>query len=86
MTAQINHDLLILPGNPWFEITLATLLPDWQQAAAIDGNTYAFVASAEDGLLRAVTSNELEDYLNGGEYEERLKQMNDVETICGDLH
>ncbi|NEO34280.1 MAG: hypothetical protein F6K36_28530 [Symploca sp. SIO3C6] len=86
MTAQINHDLLILPGNPWFEITLATLLPDWQQAAAKDGNTYAFVASAEDGLLRAVSSKELEDYLNGGEYQQRLEVINDMEANCGDLH
>ncbi len=66
---------LILPGNPLFDITLLTPRPDWQEKANADGNTYAFVVDANNGLTRPATSEELEEYLYGGEYDERLAQI-----------
>jgi len=51
--------------------------PDWKEVAAADSNTYAFVAEPGSGLMRPVTSAELEEYLEGGEYEERLIEIED---------
>ena len=69
--------MLILPGNPLFDLTLATSRPDWRDTAARDGTTYAFVAEAGSGLMRPVTESELEDYLYGGEYDARLAEIED---------
>ncbi len=68
---------LILPGDPLFDVTLASPPPNWQEAANRDGNTYAFVAEPGSGLMRPATSDELEEYLYGGEYEERLEEIED---------
>ncbi|MEL7406332.1 MAG: hypothetical protein AAFN00_05140 [Cyanobacteria bacterium J06558_2] len=70
--------LLCLPGDPGFEETLLTPRPDWGQKAAADGNTYAFVVG-EDGLARPATSEELEEYMYGGEYDERMAQIDELE-------
>lgn len=70
--------MLILPGHPLFNLTLATPRPDYQDKAARDGNTYAFVAEPNSGLMRPVTSEELEEYLYGGEYEERLDEIDEL--------
>lgn len=71
---------LILPGNPLFDLTLATPRPDWQRVASLD-RQYAFVAEPGSGLMRPVTQKELDDYIYGGEYQERLKEIgeNDLE-------
>ncbi len=66
---------LILPGNPLFALTLLTPRPDWREKANADGNTYAFVVDADSGLTRPATSQELKEYLYGGEYDERLGQI-----------
>jgi hypothetical protein len=69
--------LIMLPGEPGFEQTLMTPRPDWIEAANRDGDSYAFVVG-EDGLARPVTSRELTEYLDGGEYEQRLAQIGDL--------
>jgi hypothetical protein len=69
--------LIILPGDPNFEETLMTPSPDYLDAAERDGDSYAFVVG-NDGLARPVTSWELTEYLEGGEYNERLTQIGDV--------
>lgn len=71
---------LILPGDPRFAQTLLTPRPDWQAVANSDGDTYAFVVDL-DGLARPVTSKDLEEYLEGGEYDERCKQIDEHEFI-----
>ena len=68
---------IILPGDPLFEETLLSPRPDWQQVAARDTNTYAFVAEPGSGLMRPVTEQELDEYLYGGEYDERLSEIDD---------
>ena len=73
---------LILPGDPLFDLTLATPPPDWGQVAAKDGNTYAFVAELGSGLMRPVTQSELVDYLEGGEYDDRMAEIGEVEEVA----
>lgn len=64
---------LILPGDEEFDLTLGTALPpNWEESAAKFSGEYSFVASSETGLLRPVSAAELEEYLEGGEYRERL--------------
>ena len=70
--------MLILPGHPLFDLTLATPRPDWQETASVD-EKYAFVAEPGSGLMRPVTQRELEDYLYGGEYDERLQEIGEHE-------
>lgn len=57
---------------------MLTPRPDWQQVAERDGDTYAFVVG-EDGLARPVTSWELDEYLEGGEYQQRLMQIDELD-------
>ena len=69
----------MLPGDPGFDEILLTPRPDWQQIANRDGDSYAFVVGS-DGLARPVTPCELTEYLDGGEYEERLTEINELEN------
>lgn len=72
----MDNSVLILPGDPEFYWTLSTALPpDWIAAADRIGEQCAFVADAESGLLRPAFADELEEYLHGGEYDERMKQI-----------
>lgn len=73
-------DLLLLPGDPDYEDTLATTLPfDWQEVAAYHGGDYGFVVDAETGLLRIENSASIQEYVEGGEYDERLAQIDELE-------
>jgi hypothetical protein len=69
---------IILPDNPLFYDTLFRFQPpDWFSKASQDGNSIRFVFRKNTGLMEAVTEEELEEYLNGGEYEERLEDIGD---------
>jgi hypothetical protein len=71
---------LILPGNPEFDETLATTLPpDWQEVACRANGDYGFVVDRGSGMIRIVDSSGLTEYLEGGEYDERLESI-DCET------
>jgi hypothetical protein len=70
---------LILPGDPLFAETLLTPRPDWREIAAKDGDTYAFIAEPGSGLMRPAGSADLEEYLYGGEYDERLEEIEEEE-------
>lgn len=67
---------LILPGDPEFDVTLATPPPNWRTVAAQSSN-FAFVVRAGSELLEPVSMADLEDYLEGGEYDERLGEIGD---------
>lgn len=70
--------MLILPGDPEFDLTLAcSLPPNWRQIADHLGEACAFVASVGSGVLRPCNSHETQDYLYGGEYGDRLDEMGD---------
>lgn len=74
--------VLILPGNPEFDYCLGTILPpNWQQSPSNESSGCAFVARAGSGILQPVTEQELDDYLYGGEYEERLQELGDSELL-----
>ena len=73
---------LILPGDPLFDFTLGTTPPpNWREAANRDQNTYAFVAEPVSGIMRPATLAELEDYLNGGEYDDRLNEIGEDDDL-----
>lgn len=67
--------MLILPGDPEFNATLATPPPNWRQVAASLSGEYAFVARTGSGLLEPVSFRELDEYLEGGEYDERMDEI-----------
>ena len=73
--------MLILPGDPLFNQTLMNPPPNWPEVAARDGNEFHFVAEPESGLFRAVTLSELDEYLESGEYEERLIEIGEWDDL-----
>lgn len=71
--------MIILPGDPLFDLTLATSFPPgWQEVAAKGNDWHAFVVSSDSGILRPVTYDEMIDYVEGGEYDERLSQTDEL--------
>jgi hypothetical protein len=67
---------LILPGDPEFNFTLSTALPpDWIAAAERIGQQCVFVCEPGSGLMRPASNEELTEYLYGGEYDERLEEL-----------
>jgi hypothetical protein len=67
---------LILPGHPFFDQYLhATLPPDWRNFAYHNPD-FAFVVRADgSGLLEAVNEDELEEYVEDGELDQREAEM-----------
>lgn len=61
---------IILPGDPVFDYTLANALPPSWHSQTHDNDCCALVMDATTNLLRPATNSELEDYLEGGEYEQ----------------
>jgi hypothetical protein len=74
--------MLILPGTPEFDHTLGrNLPPNWQAVSAQNGGSYHFVARSGSGILELVDDRALEEYLEGGEYEERLIEIGDEDEL-----
>jgi hypothetical protein len=66
---------IILPGHPFFdEYLYGTLPPGWRNFA-YHNSEFAFVGRAGSGILEAVSESEFEEYIEGGEYDKRLKEM-----------
>lgn len=63
-------NLLILPGDPDFDLALATPPPDWVVKQQCCSEPVNFVMDAQTGIFRTATQEELTEYLYGGEYEE----------------
>lgn len=61
---------LILPGDPEFYTTLGTITPP----AAPD---HVFIVRAGSLILEPASPAEVDDYLQSGEYEQRLAEMGD---------
>lgn len=69
---------LILPGDPQFDRTLAMAPPpNWREIAARNTGEFAFIMRSDSGLMEPVSHRELDEYLYGGEYEERLEAIED---------
>lgn len=63
---------LILPGDPEFEATLSCFPMGWQQVRNSSNGDFALVARSDTGLLEAVPWGEAVEYIEGGEWDERL--------------
>lgn len=85
MTQEKNCKLL-LPGDPGFYETLGRQLPpDWQEIAS-NHPDFVFVAKAGNGgVLTPVAWEEAEDYLYGGEYAQRLAELEEEEEYFEDF-
>ena len=64
---------LIYPGDDLFDYHLATLPPNFEQQQT------AFVADPYSGVLRPANPDELREYVCGGEYDERLEQIGELD-------
>lgn len=62
--------MLILPGTLEYNLTLATPPPDWRIKAFQSGENIAFAMDYNTNLFRPVTPDELQEYIEGGEYDE----------------
>lgn len=70
---------LILPGDPEFDFTLATAKPpNWQEVAWKSYGEFVHVFDAESGVMRTVNAQAATEYLEGGEYDERLKAIGEL--------
>ena len=65
--------MLIYPGHPDFGTWMAIPPPD--PRAGVN-----YVHRVNGAVMEAVTDDELEDYLQGGEYEERLDEIEEQEA------
>ena len=72
-------DLLIYPGDPEFDLTLTAFPPNWRQFSYGNSGDVVFAAEPGSGILRQVNADELTEYLHGGEYDERLHELDAVE-------
>lgn len=67
--------MLILPGNPLFDFTLGTIPPPGYEQST----TVAFVARTGSGILEPVGEEGFEEYVEGGEYDERMLEIEENE-------
>jgi hypothetical protein len=67
---------LILPGDPEFAITLGTALPPATPDAV-------FIVRPGSLLMEPVSADEATEYLNSGEYDDRLLELDDDATAAG---
>lgn len=72
--------MLILPGDPDFDSTLALPPPNWRRFAESTPD-FAFVARAGSGLLEPVSMADLDEYLEGGEYDDRLEEIGEADEL-----
>ena len=74
---------IILPGNPAYDASLAqNLPPGWADEAVGSCGAEAFVFKVDSGLMVPASASELTDYLNGGEYDERLELIGESSDDC----
>jgi len=73
---------LTLPGDSEFDWWLSQPPAFWRHKANEVGDQVAYVADVETGLLRPVGASELIDYLESGEYDDRMDAIGeDIEAI-----
>lgn len=77
-------DSLILPGTLEFNLALAEIppVPTWrQEAERTNGETYLICRSGSMGLMEAVNRQEWEEYVYGGELDERQDEIDEQDGI-----
>lgn len=73
---------LILPGTLEYSIALTEIppVPTWRaQAEQTNGDTYLICRSGQFGLMEAVTKKEWEDYVYGGELDQRQDELDELD-------
>jgi hypothetical protein len=79
----MDEPLILLPGDPGFsEILGMALPPGWRGERDRLNGDYAFVADHQTGILRTCSFDGLDDYIEGGEYEERLGAIGDDDLLA----
>lgn len=69
-----TNSLLILPGNPLFDFILNTCPPPGRQA-----DQFYFVVDAQTGFIRNANQQEVDEYVQSGEYDDRLLEIGGLE-------
>lgn len=76
----MENPYLILPGDFEYDETLAAVLPpNWQSQVNAWNGDYGFVVDSQTGMLRVENSQGIREYVNGGEYDERLEQIDELD-------
>lgn len=73
MSQSPSSSVLLLPGDRNFNRILATPPPDPDKSKN-------FVVRVGELLPVAVNERELDDYLEGGEYDEQIAEIDDLES------
>lgn len=64
---------IILPGHPCYDTTLShNVPPGWEEEAVGSCDGQNFVFKVDSGLMVPASDAQLAEYLQGGEYEERM--------------
>lgn len=72
--------VLLLPGDPEFDWILSTSKPPgWRQVAEKAGDGCVYLAEVGSGILRAAGQEDLTEYLFGGEYDDRMAELDELE-------
>lgn len=70
--------LVILPSDPGFYELLSQFLPPgWQQVRSKHHGEFVFVFRAGSPLMEPVGMDEFDEYFGGGEYDDRLAEIED---------
>jgi hypothetical protein len=81
-----SDSLIIYPGDPEFDMWMYSALPpDWKAYADTINQQCFFVAASDSGLLRPASRQELDEYLYGGEYDDRLEEIGDDDEEINEL-
>lgn len=73
---MIDSDILFLPHHKGFEETLG-----WNLPIGSPPNCNYIVRADGSGILQPATAKETREYLDGGEYDERLKECKDSDSF-----
>ncbi|MCT7971083.1 hypothetical protein [Laspinema olomoucense] len=74
------NSLILTPDDPEFSQWLGIPPPTWQAEIESRSGDCVLVADAASGLLRPASSRETDEYLYGGEYDERRLSLLEVEV------
>ena len=74
-------ELIMTPDWPWFnEILQETPPPGWRQSVDSDFSR-AFIVDSATGIMRPATDAELDEYIEGGEYDEMVSGQEEWLTL-----
>ncbi|MFB8788648.1 MAG: hypothetical protein U7123_07295 [Potamolinea sp.] len=72
---------LIYPWHPEFHQSLAVIPPDFYQARHQHSGDVALICQAGSDLMLPLGGKDLEEYIQGGEWDERTKQLQFLEQL-----